>query len=128
MNQQTAASLHSSQGQQNVSHEKNKMRKLNDLVSDYRKENEKFVEKVSKLQKKLGSNHSSVMNNGINPLAKDFPKERMESTTSYFSDEDEAVREFAYGKMKRGEQYDDQDEQTYDEGDCYEIGHSQRHR
>lgn len=27
-------------------------------------------------------------------------KERLESTTSYFSDEDEAVREFAYGKIR----------------------------
>lgn len=31
----------------------------------------------------------------------DLPiREKMESTTSYFSDEDKAVREFAYGKYE----------------------------
>jgi len=33
----------------NGQNEKKKMKKLNDLVSDYRIENERFVEKVNKL-------------------------------------------------------------------------------
>ena len=85
-------------------------------MSDYRKENERFVEKVSSLQKKLGSNHSSVIANNL-PNKSEFAtyKDRMESTTSYFSDEDDGVREFAYGKIKcpRGGEYEDAD--IYDE-------------
>lgn len=45
---------------------------------------------------------------------------RLESTTSYFSDEDEAVREFAYGKMRNGGMIDDDEEEgLYDETDCF---------
>jgi hypothetical protein len=46
----------------------------------------------------LNTNSSAITGIGYkhdNPI-----KERLESTTSYFSDEDEAVREFAYGKIK----------------------------
>jgi len=51
----------------------------------------------------------------------DIPmKERMESTTSYFSDEDEAVREFAYGKIRNGEMPDEyEDGGLYDDTECF---------
>lgn len=75
------------------------MKKLNDLVSDYRKENERFVEKVSKLQQKLTTNSSGIATKNDLPI-----KEKLhESTTSYFSDEDEAVREFAFGKIRNND-------------------------
>ncbi len=99
--------------------------KLNDLVSDYRKENERFVDKVSKLQQKLNinSHHSSAIT-GIGNKNDMLMKDRLESTTSYFSEENEAVREFAYGKMRNGGgmDCDDDDEEEgglYDETDCF---------
>lgn len=100
--------------------EKKKLKKLNDLVADYRKENERFVEKVSKLQQKLSTNshHSSALTGiGVGNRNEMAMKERLESTTSYFSDEDEAVREFAYGKIKNDL------EGFYDENEFNNMAH-----
>ena len=46
-------------------------------------------------------------------------KERLESTTSYFSDEDEGVREFAYGKIRNEGLDCEGDEGLYDETESF---------
>jgi hypothetical protein len=49
-------------------------------------------------------------------------KDRLESTTSYFTDEeDEAVKEFAYGKIRSDV------EGLYDDPECFQYDAPSRH-
>ncbi len=111
-------------------------RKITELVSDYRKENDRFVDKVNKLQRKLKvenlrsrensycrdyydedkrvSEHYSRASPGSRAICLEKPVQ--ESTTSYFTDEEEeyAVRDY------RGRKNHSRPRHIYDE---YEAAH-----
>ena len=95
----------------NVS-EKKKLKQLNELVTDFRKENERFVDKVSLLQQKLNSN--SMQSSMLTGIGKNEGiREKLESTTSYFTEEDDAVRDLAYAKMQN-------EDDILDDTDCFQ--------
>lgn len=59
------------------------------MVTDYRRENERFVDKVNKLQSKLAHGDHFSLSPGEYPgSAAKYIEKGMESTTSYFTDEE----------------------------------------
>ncbi len=110
-------------------HEIKNTKKITELVTDYRKENERFVDKVNKLQHKLKlENLRSKENSVVMSRQGDvdsckpehayprksprgaggggFGRRQMDSTTSYFTDEEEEYAVKDYGRNKGAKTFD----------------------
>ena len=78
-----------------TSKDQKKMKQINSLVNQYRKENDRFIDKINILKDKI-TNNTSVENLMSQKKYQQVLRDKLESTTSNFSDEEYSMKDLHF--------------------------------